>query len=266
MANKRDSELHKGHRQRIKERADNFGLSAFCEHEALELLLTYVIPRRDLNETAHILLKTFGSFYNIVHADKQDIMKIKGLDPESALFLKLFPQFFDLYRESKRQGRIKLNNTFKSVEYFKDVIGVDDEIEEAYLAMLNDRDELIKLISIGVAGSSHEVEIDEDLLAKECGYRRPKKILLFHTHPKGRVFPSNEDLSTTARIMEALKIHQVDVADHIILNAKEFYSLKDNNIISELNTIINSKLGYLKLTDPRAISSILESAKKDSSN
>ena len=42
--------LHDGHRARKKEQFRQHGLDGFADHEVLELLLYYAIPRRDINE------------------------------------------------------------------------------------------------------------------------------------------------------------------------------------------------------------------------
>ena len=48
--------VHEGHRQRKKEQFREHGLDAFADHEALELLLYYAIPRQDTNPIAHRLI------------------------------------------------------------------------------------------------------------------------------------------------------------------------------------------------------------------
>ena len=44
---------HHGHRERLRERFAKAGLDGFAPHEALELLLTFTIPRQDVNPLAH---------------------------------------------------------------------------------------------------------------------------------------------------------------------------------------------------------------------
>lgn len=44
---------HEGHRERLRQRYIDASLDAFADHEVIELLLTYSIPRRDVNELAH---------------------------------------------------------------------------------------------------------------------------------------------------------------------------------------------------------------------
>ena len=81
--------LHDGHRQRKKERFLAEGLGGFADHEVLELLLYYAIPRRDTNETAHRLLERFGTLQNVLHAHPRELEKVPGVGPNAAVLLHL---------------------------------------------------------------------------------------------------------------------------------------------------------------------------------
>ena len=48
--------IHDGHREKMRRRFLETGLEGFADHEALELLLYYAIPRRDTNPIAHALM------------------------------------------------------------------------------------------------------------------------------------------------------------------------------------------------------------------
>ena len=49
--------IHEGHRARMKKKLLENGERSLADHELLEVLLYYAIPRRDTNELAHRLLK-----------------------------------------------------------------------------------------------------------------------------------------------------------------------------------------------------------------
>ena len=51
--------IHEGHRARMKKKLLENGERSLADHELLEVLLYYAIPRRDTNELAHRLLKQF---------------------------------------------------------------------------------------------------------------------------------------------------------------------------------------------------------------
>ena len=51
------SSIHKGHRERLRNRFIETEGEGFFRHEIVELLLFYIIPRMNTNEMAHLLLK-----------------------------------------------------------------------------------------------------------------------------------------------------------------------------------------------------------------
>ena len=69
--------LHDGHRARKKEQFRRQGLDGFADHEVLELLLYYAIPRKDTNEIAHRLLQKFGSLQNVFSAPLEELAKLR---------------------------------------------------------------------------------------------------------------------------------------------------------------------------------------------
>lgn len=83
--------LHSGHRGRMRQRFLQNGLESFADHEVLELLLFYAIPRRDVNPTAHMLLERFGSLPGVLDAPREELCAIPGVGPKVARFLTLIP-------------------------------------------------------------------------------------------------------------------------------------------------------------------------------
>ena len=63
-----DKSIHENHRARLKARFRENGLDSFTDIQALELLLFYVIPRKDTNPIAHRLLERFQSFSQVLDA------------------------------------------------------------------------------------------------------------------------------------------------------------------------------------------------------
>ena len=71
--------VHKGHRSRLREKVKAGGLATFSQHEVLELLLTFAIPRRDVNPLAHALIREFGSLHNVLHAPCEALLAVPGV-------------------------------------------------------------------------------------------------------------------------------------------------------------------------------------------
>ena len=81
--------IHKGHRERLKQRFLEEGLDNFTEIQVLELLLFYAIPRSDTNPLAHALLEHFGSLSQVLEADVEELKKVPGIGDHAATLLAL---------------------------------------------------------------------------------------------------------------------------------------------------------------------------------
>ena len=71
--------IHQGHREKMRQRFLKSGLESFADHEALELLLYYAIPRRDTNPIAHRLMERYGSLTAVLSAPAEDLKKVEGI-------------------------------------------------------------------------------------------------------------------------------------------------------------------------------------------
>ena len=85
--------VHKNHRERMRQRAVKDGFSSFADHELLEYLLYHAIPRVDTNPTAHALLEEFGSLQAIMDASGDELCRVKGIGAGSALIFDLIIEF-----------------------------------------------------------------------------------------------------------------------------------------------------------------------------
>ena len=83
--------IHEGHRARMKKKLLENGERSLADHELLEVLLYYAIPRRDTNELAHRLLKQFGSLRGVLSAPVQELACVSGVGQQAALLLGMVP-------------------------------------------------------------------------------------------------------------------------------------------------------------------------------
>lgn len=86
MPNK--NETHKMHRSRMRERIISSGSESLCDHELLEVLLYYSIPRKDTNALAHALIDHFGSIDKLFVPRRRNWCLYPGIGEYSAVLLK----------------------------------------------------------------------------------------------------------------------------------------------------------------------------------
>ena len=99
--------LHKGHRKRMKDKAD--GCSALYDHEILELLLFTAQPRVNTNPAAHALLDRFGTLKGVFSASTEELKTVKGIGDSSANLIRVVGEISR--RMGSTEGVAVLKNT-----------------------------------------------------------------------------------------------------------------------------------------------------------
>jgi len=78
-----------GHRQRLRDRFIGGAPSARTDEAVLELVLSYAIPRKDVQPLAKRLLAQFGDLNGVLRADFKKLSQSDGVGAQSAVLLKL---------------------------------------------------------------------------------------------------------------------------------------------------------------------------------
>ena len=86
--------IHDGHRDRMRERFSKTGFEGMQEHEILEMLLYYSVPRRDTNPIAHNLIDRFGSLAGVLEAKEEQLLLVDGITQNSATLIKMILPMF----------------------------------------------------------------------------------------------------------------------------------------------------------------------------
>ena len=236
---KKKNNIHEGHRQRLKNKFIEFGLDAFSEHEILELMLTYSIPYKDTNELAHTLLNEFDSLYGVLNAEYDELIKVNGIGRETAIYLNLLKQFYTKYEVSKdNHTNYILENLKAAVAFFRKRYTVEKK-EDFYCLCLTNKYSLLKVIKFeGKDDTSVDFNI-KDLLAKITA-TQASSVIFMHTHPFGSVSPSKQDIDMTYKLFVQCRLLGINLYDHIILNEKDYFSMKD--ILREMEKQFDSNL------------------------
>ena len=108
---------HQGHRERLKQRFRQEGLDGFGDEKVLELLLFYIIPRRDTAPIARALLEQFGSLTGVLEASPMALTKVPGMGENAASFIQFIMALNRYYLIRQTAGRKKLTTLELCREY-----------------------------------------------------------------------------------------------------------------------------------------------------
>ena len=214
---------HDGHRQRLKERYILEGLDNFNELQVLELLLFYVIPRKDTNPLAHQLLERFGTLSQVLEAPISELQKVEGIGPNAAAFLHLTTDMGRYYMVNRAMQNTVLNTTEKCAEYLVARFH-GRRNETVFMLCLDAKCKLLCCQSVS-EGSVNSAGVSPRKVVELALATNATTVVLGHNHPSGLAVPSGEDVQTTYRIAAALDAVEVLLADHIIVADGDYVSL-----------------------------------------
>lgn len=221
--------VHDGHRERMKSRFAEAGLDGFNDHNALEMLLFYAVPRKDTNELAHRLLKHFGSLAAVFEASHEELMRVDGIGENAATLIKLIPEISRRYLLTKSLPNKVIRRSEDAGAYF--VAKFMYEVNEiCYALLLNSSNGIIacKQISRGVVNAT---EVGIRMLVEAAIKNNAVSVIIAHNHPGALPLPSKEDEYCTRLVKKALELVDIKLLDHIIVGGKEFQSLNKHGLM-----------------------------------
>lgn len=223
--------VHEGHRERMRNKYVNKGIEVFEQHEILEMLLFYAIPRKNTNDIAHRLLDACGSLSAVFDAPI-DILMQQGLSYNAAVLLHMIPDLSRAYQSDKFDNEEKIitdeNIGKKMVHLFA---GKNEECVYAFFLDAKGKEKYSGIISKGDASSAPLFSKDIVSIAARC---KAVTVIIAHNHPSGVAFPSRADLEATADIADALDTIGIHLADHIIVADRDYISLSSTPPFSRM--------------------------------
>lgn len=215
--------IHSGHRQRMKDRFLAEGLDHFQEHEVLELLLYYCIPRQDTNPIAHALISRFGSLAQVLEAPAEELEKVPGIGSNAATFLRLITSVGRYYLVNRSMQECILPTIEKCGQYLLPFF-YGRRNETIYLLCLDAKCKVLCCREVS-EGSVNSASISVRKIVEVALGANATTVVLAHNHPSGLALPSAEDVHTTRRVAAALDAVEITLADHIVVADDEFVSL-----------------------------------------
>lgn len=224
-----DAAEHADHRSRMRTRMVRQGFDSLEPHEALEVLLYYVVPRRDVNPLAHRLLRTFGGYHRVFEATIEELKKVDGVGDQVALFLYTLgahERRCDHSRALQNGSALQLNTISRMADYLRvQFKGLREE--SAILLCLDASRRPISCDILGV-GSVNVSEVSIQKINTLAVHHRAAATVLAHNHPRGAAIPSRQDIETTLQLRALLSGVGIELIEHLIFGEHDFVSLAES--------------------------------------
>lgn len=93
-----------------------------------------------------------------------------------------------------------------------------------------DKNDVILYIELLGLGTKERVPVNVQDVLRMAIYKMAVKLILVHNHPSGKLTPSDADIDTTEAIKHGGNFTAIKLIDHLIINEKTYFSLKDEKI------------------------------------
>jgi len=218
--------LHMGHRDRMRKRFLAEGLENFAPHEVLEFLLFNTIPRGDTNPIAHRLLTHFGSLSAVFDAKYEDLLKVEGVGPKSAMLICSVQGLSKVYLSDQSKKKPIIKTTEDMAKYLRPrFLGANSEL--FYIVCLDDKRSVLQC-QLLKEGQVDSVRVDMRHVVDIILRSPTTAVVLAHNHPAQFALPSSDDITQTKRIMDILKTLNIKVIDHLVFSKSDYVSMRDS--------------------------------------
>ena len=207
---------------RPRERLQKHGPQALSDAELFAIILRTGTINENVIDMSNRLIKEYG-IDKLFDCSLKELQKIKGIGPSKAM------QLLAMAELGKRNSQAK--TPIKKITQAKDVFDLfherlkNEKQEHFYILMLNTKNHIIgeHLVSKGV--------LDAAILEPREVFRpaikaAASRIILVHNHPSGDPTPSDEDVEVTRKLIDAGKMINIQVLDHVIVG-NDYFSLKE---------------------------------------
>lgn len=111
------------------------------------------------------------------------------------------------------------------------ITSIEEEAQEVFgILILNSKHKIVAVHEIS-RGSLNSSIVHPREVFKPAVLHNAAAIICFHNHPSGDPTPSELDIKTTKRLVEAGNIMAIEVFDHIIVGDEGYTSLKGMGVM-----------------------------------
>jgi len=228
-----------GHRERLRERFSNSGLTAFLDYEIIELLLTLGVPRVDRKRQAKEAIDKFKTLRGVLEAPPEELRKIKGITPYTIFVVKFVQELARRFLKEQIVGKPYSKSSREVFDYLYH--SMRDLKKETFKVMfLNTQNQIINVEDLFEGTLNASAVYPREIIAQAIKHNAAS-LIFAHNHPSGNPEPSDNDKQITRDLVFAGNIMQIKVLDHIIIGDNRYFSFADEKLIEEYD------LAFLKL-------------------
>ncbi|RED51990.1 RadC family protein [Aestuariispira insulae] len=218
-----------GHRQRLRKRFLRDMGASMEDYEILELLLTQALPRGDVKPLAKNLLAAFGSYANVISADREALTRVPGIKDAALVALKLAQASAQRLLRHEALDQPVLSSWHQLLDYCHATMA-REKVEQARLLFLDAQNQLIT-DEVQQTGTINHTAIYPREVVKRALELSASALIMVHNHPSGNPAPSDADKRMTQAVRDAGAALNIILHDHLIIGRDRHFSFRAEGLL-----------------------------------
>jgi DNA repair protein RadC len=215
--------------ERPRERLEHYGANALSTAELIAIIIRTGTQDENAVRLAQRMLSDLGGLPGVAQAPAGELTRCKGIGPVKAVELRAA---FELGRRllvTAPESRPQVKSPADAANL---LIGEMAMLEQEHLRtiLLDTKNHVLKIHTVYI-GSLNTAVVRVGELFREAIRANSAAVIVAHNHPSGDPSPSPEDVQVTRQIVQAGKLLDIDVLDHLVIgNGSRWVSLKERGL------------------------------------
>jgi DNA repair protein RadC len=213
--------------ERPRERLARLGAGALKNEELLAILLRVGTRGENAIQVGQRLIETFGGITGIHQASYDEVCAQHGIGPAKAAQIKAALELGYRMKIVERKDT-PIQSPGDAAERVKFEMSALEQ-EELRVILLDTRNRVIQIVTV-YRGSLNSSQVRVGELFRSAIRKNAASIILAHNHPSGDPNPSPDDIVLTRAVVEAGRLLDIEVLDHLVIGGLNHFSLKEHKL------------------------------------
>lgn len=191
-------------------------------------LMAAVIGGQKQIEISQALLAHFdGDIRRLFQSHPAELAKVKGVSQATAIRVKAALNL-GLRLSQPGDERTAINSPADAAALVQPEMSLLDK-EHLRTILLDRRNHVMEIVEV-YQGSVNSSQVRVGEIFQAAVGRNASSIVVIHNHPSGDPTPSPDDVAVTRAIVQAGKLLDIDILDHLVIGHGKWVSLKERGL------------------------------------
>lgn len=179
-------------------------------------------------EQAVALGKLYSEYGSLSKIPRHRVVEIKGFSEKTADAIEAIAEVAKREVTAIREDKVSVHSPEEIANLCFDMKFLEQE--QLRVILLNTRNEVIRISTL-YQGTKNSSTVNIGEIFRDAVRENACSIIVVHNHPSGNPSPSPEDISMTRALVEAGKLMDITVLDHVIIGSDGVESLRKRDLV-----------------------------------